>query len=601
MLGSKYMNMHFLQLPDIRVHLKKVYHSLYFAPSIVFIAMLFITYWSWHASVVTLNRDIETATTDRANQAQNQLVQRLGSYEQILTGGAGLIRGSQEVSQSEWHEYISTFDIPKRFSGIQGIGYIKTFSANQIPDITASLNRQGIDFKIQPDSPREFYTAILYIDPPSDKNITGIDMFTEPGRRKTMEQARDTGMTTMSPPLEPVLPVVGQRTITMYVPQYKSGSNTITTAERQQALEGYVFGAIRSQDFFANQFDTYENNGSAVIQVSAKDISNTWFSVYKTSGYDDVHTTKGYTSKAQAIEVYGQTLNLEYNFKTADLLRAQRRNTPTWTALAGLLLAFLLSEVVFLLLKSRAKELSTLKEEAVELAKDELLSLASHQLRTPATTVKQYLGMVLQGFAGDITPTQASLLDKAYAGNERQLYIINEMLHVAKIDAGRIVLARHKTDLNKLVQDIVQEAKNDIDAANHKLTLKVPRTPVILKVDAHMLRMAAENLVNNAIKYTLPGGKIKVAVQKNEKDIKIIVQDTGIGIEKSDMEKLYKLFTRLDNPLTQNVSGTGVGLYLAKHLIELHKGTLTLTSKPGVGSTFTITLPRTKNIPPKTK
>jgi signal transduction histidine kinase len=246
---------------------------------------------------------------------------------------------------------------------------------------------------------------------------------------------------------------------------------------------------------------------------------------------------------------------------------------------------------VVLLLRSRARDLYVQKEKAVELAKDELLSLASHQLRTPATGVKQYVGMVLQGFAGRVPKQQQSLLEKAYASNDRQLRIINEILHLAKIDAGRIVLAKQPTNLNELISDIVGEQKQDIDAANHKIKVKLPEKPIAIVADAHILRMAIENVLSNSIKYTPRGGKIRIEVRRVKTKAYVIITDNGVGIAARDMEKIFRQFSRLHNEMSQTVGGTGIGLYLAKHLIELHRGTIEVESEPGQGSTFTIKLP----------
>lgn len=579
------------QFTTIYARVKKTYNSPFFAPSVVLIAMLFITYWSWRASVVTLNRDVETIVTDRMTQTKNDLTGRLTSYEEILTGGAGLIRGSQEVLQTEWHDYVSTFDIAGRYPGIQGIGFSKVFSALQLPNVVSNMQEQGIDFHISPDTPRENYSAIVLFDPTPDVNVFGIDMLAEPNRMRSMIRAQDGGQTVITPPLKSLWPDTKQLILTIYVPQYKSGAALKTVSERQQSIQGYVYARIKSQDFF-NELSSNDLAGNAkVFRLDSHDNPDSSEALYQTHDYVKLSSQPGRINRRQTVNVFGQTWDLNYSFKISDILPAQRRNTPTWTLLAGLLVSFLLAEVVYLLLKAKSQELVNLKEEAVDLAKDELLSLASHQLRTPATTVKQYLGMVLQGFAGDITPTQTSLLDKAYSGNERQLYIINEMLHVAKVDSGRIVLARHETDINSLLSDIVQEAHPEADNLNHKVTLKLPKKSLKLNIDEHMLRMSIENLVSNAIKYTLPGGKIKISLQKLKDSARIEVRDNGIGINQNDLAKLYKLFSRLDNPLTQNVGGTGVGLYLAKHLIELHDGSLHVVSKPGQGSTFTVVLP----------
>jgi len=257
----------------------------------------------------------------------------------------------------------------------------------------------------------------------------------------------------------------------------------------------------------------------------------------------------------------------------------------------GTVTAGLIAYTVLLLIRARAHNLSTEKERAVELAKDELLSLASHQLRTPATGVKQYIGMVLQGFAGKVPQTQRKLLEKAYASNDRQLRIINEILHLAKIESGRIVLAKQLTNLNELASDVINEQKPDIQAAKHSISVAMPKSPMVIYADIHMLRMAIENLLSNAIKYTPRGGKIMVKIYKNNAEAIIEITDNGVGIKAGDIDIIFRQFSRLSNVMSQQVGGTGIGLYLAKHLVELHNGRVTVQSEPGKGSTFSIVMP----------
>lgn len=257
----------------------------------------------------------------------------------------------------------------------------------------------------------------------------------------------------------------------------------------------------------------------------------------------------------------------------------------------GISSAVFISMILFLLLRASRRDLVAQKERAVELAKDELLSLASHQLRTPATGVKQYIGMVLQGFAGKVPARQRTLLEKAYASNDRQLRIINEILHMAKIGSGRIVLAKQTTKLDELVADIANEQRPDIESAKHRLDIELPAEPLVVYADTHMLRMAIENMLSNAIKYTPRGGRIKIKAGSGKGRAYVAVEDTGVGIPAADMDKIFHQFSRLPNDISQQVGGTGIGLYLAKHLAELHNGTVGVKSTPGAGSTFTLSLP----------
>lgn len=249
---------------------------------------------------------------------------------------------------------------------------------------------------------------------------------------------------------------------------------------------------------------------------------------------------------------------------------------------------------------SRKKQLekltASLKEQRAQLielnlAKDEFISLASHQLRTPATGVKQFLGMVLDEFAGKITPEQRRMLEKAYDSNERQIIIINDLLRVAQVDAGRVHLKLEPTKLGALAQEIVDSHMSRFRERSQKVSVIVPDADVVAPVDPERLRMVLDNVIDNASKYTPEGKQVSVRVSVTKTKAKIAVHDQGVGIAEADIDKLFTEFLRLDNPLSMTVGGTGLGLYWAKKIIDLHQGTITVLSKLDHGSTFTITLP----------
>jgi signal transduction histidine kinase len=243
-----------------------------------------------------------------------------------------------------------------------------------------------------------------------------------------------------------------------------------------------------------------------------------------------------------------------------------------------------------MLLKYRTKIFALAEEQKLQQAKDELLSLASHQLRTPATGVKQYVGMVLDGFGGPVPKDQAKLLEQAYKSNERQLQIINEFLYVAKLGSGSLITTKHKFDLAPLVRDVISEMDMDVKERHHSIKTKIPKS-VPIKADEHSVRMIIENLLSNAIKYTQPGGKIAVELKQSTREAVIVVKDNGVGISKRDQKQLFKQFSRIPNELTNEVSGSGIGLYLAQQLAVRNGGKITVESEPARGSTFTLTLP----------
>lgn len=227
-----------------------------------------------------------------------------------------------------------------------------------------------------------------------------------------------------------------------------------------------------------------------------------------------------------------------------------------------------------------------------ENAKDDFLALASHQLRTPATGVKQYVGMLIEGIAGPLTELQQSLLNKAYASNERQLSIINEMLFVARADSNQIKIQDDEINIGLLLQDIVEEQQVAFKNKNQICKLKIPNATICMFGDEQYIRMAIENVVSNAIKYTQEGGKIDITLKENNQNVILEVRDTGVGVADEDMHLLFNKFSRIHNDLSTTASGSGLGLYLVKKVVESHKGSVTFDSVLGEGSKVKITLPK---------
>jgi signal transduction histidine kinase len=248
------------------------------------------------------------------------------------------------------------------------------------------------------------------------------------------------------------------------------------------------------------------------------------------------------------------------------------------------------------LLLQRAELLKHQNTELRELnkSKDEFIALASHQLRTPATGVKQYVGMLLEGYAGELTSNQREFLERAYESNERQLSTINDLLQIARIDANKLELIKHPTDLVALVQSAEREQRSTFKRRDQTVDLQAKPPALEVNVDKPRLRMAIDNLLDNAGKYSPAGTVITIAIHKTKTAAYVDVTDHGVGIAKQDFSKLFQKFSRIDNPLSISVGGNGLGLYVAKKVIDAHGGNISIDSTLGKGTTFTVMLPLLK-------
>lgn len=228
--------------------------------------------------------------------------------------------------------------------------------------------------------------------------------------------------------------------------------------------------------------------------------------------------------------------------------------------------------------------------ERVDDIKSHFISIASHQLRTPATAVKQNLGLIIEGIATKESD-KSRFIHEAYESNEYQLAIIDDILNVARIESGHFKLTKDQTDLGKLVTSVIDEQRASVKKGQ-VIAFDAPHPTVTAQVDATKLKMCVGNLLSNAIKYTAEGGTITLAVAEDGGRVAIAITDTGVGIAKQDIPKLFAKFSRINNSLSNSVGGTGLGLYLVRELIRLHGGDVDVESVPGSGSTFIIKLPK---------
>lgn len=221
--------------------------------------------------------------------------------------------------------------------------------------------------------------------------------------------------------------------------------------------------------------------------------------------------------------------------------------------------------------------------------KSMFISSMSHELRTPLNSIIGFTSIILKGMVGKITGEQRKQLTMVKISADHLLELITDVIDVSKIEADKIELFIEDFDL----LDLIHEVKNSLtvlaDRKGLKLTLKLPES-LLIRSDRRRVKQIIMNLVSNAIKFT-EKGKIDIKVEKKNGKVHISVADTGMGIKKEDMKKLFKQFSRIHNTSEQIVEGTGLGLYLSQKMVYLLRGKIKVESKYGEGSIFTLILP----------
>ncbi len=228
---------------------------------------------------------------------------------------------------------------------------------------------------------------------------------------------------------------------------------------------------------------------------------------------------------------------------------------------------------------------------ALDKAKDDFISVASHQLRTPLTAVKGYLSMLREGDAGPVTEEQKDFIDTAFSSSERMVRLIADLLNVSRLAAGRFTIEPKPTDLVATIKDEIRQLASHAAAKGLYLNFEMPKKPLAkIVIDEDKTRQVMMNFMDNAIYYTEQGG-VTVRLTAEKGSIRFTVTDTGIGVPPDAQKKLFTKFFRADNAQTLRPDGTGLGLYLAKQVIEDEGGELIFSSVQGHGSTFGFKIP----------
>ncbi len=229
-------------------------------------------------------------------------------------------------------------------------------------------------------------------------------------------------------------------------------------------------------------------------------------------------------------------------------------------------------------------------------AKTTFLSIASHQLRTPLSVFRFALSFLKKPQNGSLTPKQQQIVDEMTQSNIRLINLVNNLLNITRLEQGRLQVHAESFSLAELIKSVLEEVQPKINEKQIKVSANIPDI-ITLNADRMLIRESMMNLITNGVKYNRPGGELNITVNNSGNDILISVADTGIGISKSDQERLFSQFFRAQQAQTIDPEGVGLGLYTTRQFIQLHGGTITMQSVPEHGTTFTISLPNKLTVP----
>lgn len=231
------------------------------------------------------------------------------------------------------------------------------------------------------------------------------------------------------------------------------------------------------------------------------------------------------------------------------------------------------------------------REIDIDRAKTEFVSLASHQLRTPLSTVKWYAELLLAGDAGEISDSQRKYLDEIYRGNQRMIDLVNALLNVSRIDLGTFIIDVVPTDFRSVADVVIYELRPMINDQAVKVIRAFEDDLPSIPADPKLVKVIIQNLLSNAVKYTQPNGEVNLAIKKHDDSILIVISDNGFGIPRSQQGKIFTKLFRADNVREKETTGTGLGLYIVKSIVDQAGGRIWFESEENKGTTFYVSIP----------
>jgi signal transduction histidine kinase len=242
------------------------------------------------------------------------------------------------------------------------------------------------------------------------------------------------------------------------------------------------------------------------------------------------------------------------------------------------------------------------EKEDIERLQSRFISMITHELRSPINTINGYLDLALEGVAGELNQQQREFIQRARSGSEHLYALIEDLLFIARADAGQLRLNHEIVRLSEIVDRAIEEL--ELIATDNEISLVVDIPYDFPELDADAIRMqhVMRNLIHNALRFTQPGGSviinacasstpIDMAATDDEQQVNVQVCDTGYGIAPEYQERIFERFYQIPLAHSERAGGQGLGLTVAKMIIELHGGQIFVKSSPGAGSIFTLTLP----------
>ena len=228
--------------------------------------------------------------------------------------------------------------------------------------------------------------------------------------------------------------------------------------------------------------------------------------------------------------------------------------------------------------------------------KTEFVSIASHQLKTPISEMRWEMELLKSKYSSGLSEKQLEIINEVAHSGEKMGRLVNDLLDTARIDQGSLALAKDNINLRDMIDELVQSQKALANASNVELVVSFDEGDFNIVADKRRISVVLDNLISNAIKYIGKSGMVEIILERKDDLVQVCIRDNGVGIPRSEQARIGEKFFRSNNPIKNKTYGTGLGLYIAKNIVEQSGGSLWFKSIENVGSEFYFTLPISKKV-----
>jgi signal transduction histidine kinase/ActR/RegA family two-component response regulator len=536
-----------------------------------------------------------------AQQTRRQIQAGLNTYFEVVRAGAVLLSADNEINGAEFRRFVNGLQLDDRYPGLEGIGFAQCVSRRGLPPLVRSLDLDGNRVQVWPIGVRDEFCPTLFLEPANTRNraALGFDLASHPGLVAAMAASRDGQQPGISSNLTdiPLWTEGRHANLVLFIPVYRTSRPLSSVESRRRLLMGFVFSPINSQrllkDIVASTtpsviFDVYNGPSTSPAALLSESIA--------------ADATGRYHSN-ESVDVAGR------QWLIAMKSVGEPANTVPIAARQTLLVGVILSFMLFLVTAAQVRAWETAARHELELrtsahalrdseaqaqaanrAKDEFLATLSHELRTPLNVVLGWVSMLRLGSVRE--DRRAEALEIIERNARQQAELIDDLLDVSRIVTGKLRLQLRPLPLAPITAAVVESLRPSADAKGIAMTAPTIIDAFTIRGDADRLRQITWNLVSNAIKFTPPGGRIGVELSRQEQTVRLAVRDSGIGISREFLPYVFERFRQADSSTTRTHGGVGLGLAIVRHLVELHGGSIDVTSEGrGRGATFVVTFP----------